>query len=163
MPSRVNFSGLEQMRQNFAHLERRIADEALAEAENAAARVAQYAIKAAAPRKTGQLARSVKIVRGKPKGNLTKEGGQTHLARLFVGPEKKKGYYGYFVEKGWKSTGSRRRRRSATATTHSQSGITQSTDIPGTGWFSNAAGRIESEMKKAAETALTQAINRMGK
>lgn len=76
---------------------RRISPEAVPAAENAAAKVYQAAAIAAAPRRTGQLAGSIKIIEGKYKKALTSD---TARRRLFVGPEKKRGYYGYWGEKG---------------------------------------------------------------
>jgi len=73
--------------------------EAVPAAEDAAAIVYRDAARAAAPRKTGQLAASIKVIEGRPiTGTLM---GETRK-RLFAGPEKKKGYYGYWLEHGWK-------------------------------------------------------------
>jgi len=46
--------------------------------------------------------------------------------RLLIGPGKKKGYYGFFLEKGW-TWSKGRRRRVATGNTHSQAGPTEGT------------------------------------
>lgn len=82
---------------SLIRLLRRISPEAVPAAENAAAKVYLAAAVAAAPRRTGQLAASIRIIEGKAKKALTSE---TARRRLFVGPEKRKGYYGYWREKG---------------------------------------------------------------
>jgi len=79
-------------------LMRATSEEAVPFAENAAAKVYKDAAIAAAPRRTGQLAASIKIIEGRRLRTLT---GETRR-RLFVGPEKRKGYYGYWLEKGRK-------------------------------------------------------------
>lgn len=130
--------------------------EAAPAAENAAAAVYRDAAIAAAPRRSGQLAASIKIIEGRPLKSLMGETRQ----RLFVGPEKKKGYYGYFIEKGYTATGratraktGRRSARNATATTHGQKGISGGRHIPGRPWFAPAIAGADSRAVNAAETA----------
>jgi len=66
--------------------------EAINAATKAAADVYIRAAKQAAPKKTGQPAQSIGLIEGRPKSG--------HAKTLYVGPEKKKGYYGFFREKG---------------------------------------------------------------
>ena len=77
---------------------RATSEEAVPAAEDAAAVVYRDAARAAAPRKTGQLAASVKIIEGRPRRTLT----GSIRNRLFIGPERRKGYYGYWGEHGRK-------------------------------------------------------------
>lgn len=49
----------------------------------------------------GELKRSVRVTKGKSNA-LTSTGKATKLAVTRVGPEKKHGYYGYWLETGWK-------------------------------------------------------------
>lgn len=127
-------------------------------AENAAAEVYREAISAAAPRRTGQLSRSVKVFEGKNRGALTQE---FERRRLLVGPEKKKGFYGYFVEKGWTATGSRRKGRTATKTTHSQRGVSGGRKISGRPWFGQAVKSADSRALQAAEEAFNNKLNQL--
>jgi hypothetical protein len=157
---------------------RATSEEAVPVAENAAAVVYRDAARAAAPRKTGQLAASVKVIEGRPaKGVLY---GETRR-RLFAGPEKKKGYYGYFVEHGWKAptgprvtytttrgdrwnpaghtytTGRRRRVESMVSRqggrTASQMGRTSYKKIDAKPWFHRSQRNADSSAARAAETA----------
>jgi hypothetical protein len=82
----VEIRGFEELRRSVAALEKAVVDEALKAAEDAAA-----------PRRTGQLASSVNVFEGRDRKALS---GQTRR-RLLVGPEKRKGFYGFFLEKGW--------------------------------------------------------------
>jgi len=146
--------------------------EAVPAAEDAAAVVYRDAARAAAPRKTGQLAASVKVIEGRPiSGTLT---GETRK-RLFAGPERKKGYYGYFLEHGWKhpigprttyttKRGDRWKPAGSTYTTGrlrrytggyaaSQMGTTQSKQIPARPWFEASQRAADARATAAAEAA----------
>lgn len=148
--------------------------EAVPAAENAAAVVYRDAAIAAATvlRKSGDLAASIKIIEGRPQKTLM---GDTRN-RLFVGPEKKKGYYGYFVEKGHRSPlgsavthtsrGDRYHRPGEVITTrrltraggkapHSQIGLTTSKTIGAHPWFEPSQRAADGR----AEQAATQAFN----
>lgn len=131
------------------HLLRATSAEAVPAAENAAAVVYRDAARAAAPRRSGQLASSIAVIEGRPLRTLM---GDTRR-RLFVGPEKKKGYYGYFIEKGYTATGGRRRRRPATETTHGQKGVTGGRKIVGRPWFDPAMRSADAAATEAAESA----------
>ena len=149
----VEIKGFEELRRNVATLEKAIVDKALKAAEDAAAQFVKQAIEAAAPRKTGQLASSVKIFESQNRKTLS---GQTRL-RILVGPEKKKGFYGFFLEKGWISSRGRRR-RVATGSTHSQSGPTEgSRRVPPHPWFPNPAD-VEARARAAGEAAFKAVI-----
>lgn len=142
--------------------------EAIPAAEVAAARVFRDAARAAAPVQTvvnsrvgvmydsGQLKRSINIIEGKDRSQLfvTPEMGPSpRRRRLFVGPEKKKGYYGFFLEKGHKTAGSKRVKRKSTSTTHSQAGVETSRTVPARPWFGPAIKGAESAALAAAERA----------
>lgn len=154
-------------------LMRETSEEAVLAAEDAAAEVYRSVIQAAAPHRTGQLEASVKIIEGRPGKGLT---GDTRR-RLFVGPEKKKGYYGYWGEHGWKhpigpkvsyttERGDRWNKAGHTYTTgalkrgtgkaaHSQMGTEQYKQIPARPWFDAAVKSADA----GAEQAATEAFN----
>ena len=136
---------------------------AIAAAQKAAIDVHVRAAKQAAPVKTGQLKESIKLMEGRPDGQ-----GQR---RMYIGPEKKKGYYGYFVEKGHRShirringkIYSKRIARKSTNVTHSQSGESTPThDIPARPWFEPAMKRVENQAVWAAEEAFYRIMNQKG-
>jgi hypothetical protein len=137
----VEIKGFEELRRNVAAFEKAIVDEALKAAEDAAAQIVKQAVEAAAPRRTGQLASSVKIFESRNRKTLS---GQTRL-RILIGPEKKKGFYGYFLESGWVHAGRGGKR------------------IPGTGWFSKTAASIESQAQQAGEQAFFKRIQQLAK
>jgi hypothetical protein len=124
--------------------------EGLQAAQNAAAEVYRAAIAQAAPRRTGALAGSVGIYRSVNRKQLTGD----NLERLLVGPGKKTGYYGFFIEKGWIATGRARRERSGAGRTHGQKGVTGGRKIPGRPWFEAAVGAADDAAEKAAEATL---------
>src|SRR3990172_6169575 len=115
--------------------------EAVRASEDAAAQVYQQAIKAAAPRKTGQLARSVEIFESVNRKALTGDARR----RLLVGPSKRRGFYGYFIDRGWNATGRAKRRV----------GRTSGRRIIGTGWFTRAVAGADAQAVTAAEAAFT--------
>lgn len=156
MPA-VTIRGFEQLRRDVESLQKAIQDEALVAAEDAAAEAAKREVMAAAPRRSGQLARSVKVFESRERSQLT---GQDRR-RLLVGPEKKRGFYGYFLEAGWTATGRARRARTATTTTHSQRGVSGGRRIPGSGWFSRIAGTVEEAARRAGERAFQETIQRL--
>jgi hypothetical protein len=92
----IEIKGFEELRRNAERLGKAIAEEAVTAAEDAAARVVREAVVSAAPRKSGQLQSSVRIFEGVDRRALT---GSTRR-RLLIGPEKRKGFYGYFVDVG---------------------------------------------------------------
>jgi hypothetical protein len=149
----IEIKGFQELRRNVATLEKAIVDEALKAAEDAAAQVVRQAVEAAAPRGTGQLASSVTVFESRDRTALS---GQTRR-RLLVGPEKRKGFYGFFLQKGWIwSKG--RRKRAASGNTHSQSGpTTGSHRIPPRPWFPDSA-EIEAKARAAGEAAFKTVI-----
>ena len=114
----VEIRGFEELRRNAERLGKAIAEEAVTAAEDAAARVVRAAVESAAPRKSGRLASSVRIFEGVDRKALT---GSTRR-RLLIGPEKRKGFYGYFLDVGWNIRGKR---------------------VSGTGWMTKAATSVE--------------------
>ena len=132
----IKVTGLEELRRNVERLAGVSGIEALQSAQDSAAKVIRDAVKASAPRgETGQLSKSVKIFKSKPKGLSVSS--TTAAVRILIGPEKKKGYYGFFLAKGWRtplgnaqafttrrgrSFTTRRIARTATGSAHSQRG-----------------------------------------
>jgi HK97 gp10 family phage protein len=114
--------------------------EAGVEAVHAAAQVYVQAIKAAAPVRLGTLRESIGIV-------PTKDG------RLLVGPQKKTGYYGYFLEHGHRTAGPRRVKRSVGGRAHGQRGVVTQRTVPPQPWFEPAAQSVAAEAKQAAVAA----------
>ena len=149
----VEIKGFQELVRNCNYLSKEVLEKALQAAEDAAAEVVRQAVESAAPRKTGQLAESVAVFEGIDRTALS--GSQRR--RLLVGPGKKKGYYGFFLEKGWMwSKG--RRRRVATGNTHSQSGPTEGSHrIPPHPWFPNPS-EIEARAYAAGEAAFMAII-----
>jgi len=145
--------GFEDLKRDIEHLSKVVQDEAIQAAEDAAAQVVKAAVEAAAPHKSGQLASSARIFESQDRKALT---GQTRR-RLLIGPEKKKGFYGFFLQKGWiRSKG--RRKRAASRNTHSQSGPTEGRHrIPPRPWFPNPA-EVEARVQVAGEAAFMAVI-----
>lgn len=138
-------------------------------ATDAAAQVFKQAAIAAAPRKSGQLAKSIKIIKGRKTRSLIGTGRE----RVFVGPEKRKGYYGYFLEKGYRlPAGSaqqfetrsgrrfttRRIARTGRGAAHSQRGLTSFKQIPPRPWFEPAVRSAEGSATSAAESAFDRKL-----
>ena len=142
-----------------------VSTEAVAAADQAAAEVYLRAAIAAAPVATrndashppGQLRESIEIV-GSDKTKLLSSMQGDVTRRIFVGPTKKKGFYGYFVERGWTATGPKRRARAATNTTHSQRGVSGGSKIEARPWFDPAIEGAESAAMEAAQNAFDQKL-----
>jgi hypothetical protein len=149
----IEIKGFQELVRNCSYLSKVVLEKALQAAEDAAAQVVMRAVKSAAPRKSGQLAESIEVIesidhtvlRGSPR------------RQLLMGPGKKKGYYGFFLEKGW-TWSRRRRRRAATRNTHSQSGPTEGSHrIPSHPWFPNPV-EVEARARAAGEAAFMAII-----
>jgi hypothetical protein len=168
----IEMKGFEDLKRDVEAFARTVQDEALKEAEDAAAQAIVKMVEIAAPRDSGDLARSVEIVESHDRRQLT---GDTRR-RLLIGPTKKKGFYGFFLDKGWKhpigpritlstrrgrvfTTG--RRARAGYRNTHSRRGVSGYRTIPGTKWFSNLTPRLESAARAAGETAFTNKVNQI--
>lgn len=157
MPSSVKWN-FEQFRRDVERFKGEVGDKAIRQAENAAARVAKYAAQTAAPvGETGVLRKSISIARTKTKKLALAEGEQERAVR--VGPSRR-GYYGYFLEHGYRAAGSRRIKRTATRITHSQSGTTSFNVIRGKKWFSTAIERAENQIIEAGRRAIEQTVKR---
>jgi hypothetical protein len=102
----IEMKGLEDLKRNVEQFSKVVQDEAIQAAEDAAAKVVKTAVETASPRESGQLASSVQIFESRDRKALT---GQTRR-RLLIGPEKKKGFYGFFLQKGWIWSKGRRKR-----------------------------------------------------
>jgi hypothetical protein len=132
----VEIKGFEELRRNAERLGKAIAEEAVTAAEDAAARVVREAVVSAAPRKSGQLQSSVRIFEGIDRKALT----GSIRRRLLIGPEKRKGFYGYFVDGGWNTGGKR---------------------VSGTGWMTKAATSVERQAQEAGTAALEAVVSRI--
>jgi hypothetical protein len=150
----VEIKGFQELVRNCNYFSKEVLEKALQAAEDAAAQVVRQAVEAAAPRKTGQLAESVAVFESSDRKVLT----GSPRRRLLVGPGKKKGFYGFFVQKGWIwSKG--RRKRVASGNTHSQSGPTEGSHrIPPHPWFPNSA-EVEARAQSAGEAAFVAVID----
>jgi hypothetical protein len=150
----IEMKGFEDLKRNVEGFSKVVQDEAIKAAEDAAAQVVKTAVEAAAPRETGQLASSVRIFESQDRKVLS---GQSRR-RLLIGPEKKKGFYGFFLQKGWIwSKG--RRKRAATSNTHSQSGPTAGSHrIPPHRWFPDPA-QVEAKALEAGKRSFELSIN----
>ena len=132
----VEIKGFEELRRNAERLGKAIAEEAVTAAEDAAARVVKAAVESAAPRKSGQLASSVRIFEGVDRKALT----GSIRRRLLIGPEKRKGFYGYFLDVGWNIRGKR---------------------VSGTGWMTKAAASMEQQAQEAGTAAFDAVVSRI--
>ncbi len=139
----VEIKGFQDLVRNCNYLSKDVLEKALQAAEDVASQVVRQAVESAAPRETGQLAESINIFEGIDRKALS----GSPRRRLMIGPGKRKGFYGFFLQKGWIwSKG--RRKRTATGNTHSQSGPTVGSHrIPPHPWFPDS---VEVEMKAYA-------------
>lgn len=94
--------GFDELRRNVDHIRKDVLDRAVKAAEDAAAEVIKKAVETAAPRDSGQLAGSIVTYESIDRKALT----GSARRRLLVGPGKKKGFYGFFLSRGWR-TGTR--------------------------------------------------------
>jgi hypothetical protein len=149
----IEMKGFEDLMRNVEQFSKIVQDEAIKAAEDAAAQVIKAAVETAAPRETGQLASSVRIFESQDRKVLS---GQSRR-RLLIGPDKRKGFYGFFLQKGWIwSKG--RRKRSATSNTHSQSGPTEGSHrIPPHPWFPDPL-QVEAQAFEAGQRAFEQVM-----
>ena len=132
----IEIRGFEELRRNAERLGKAIAEEAVTAAEDAAAAVVKSAVEAAAPRKSGQLESSVRIFEGIDRRALS----GSIRRRLVIGPEKRKGFYGYFVDVGWNMRGKR---------------------VSGTAWLTKAAASVERQAQEAGTAAFDAVLNRI--
>jgi len=132
----VELKGFEELRRNAERLGKAIAEEAVTAAEDAAAKVVRAAVESAAPRKSGQLGSSVRVFEGVDRKALT----GSARRRLLIGPEKRKGFYGYFLDVGWNIRGKR---------------------VPGTGWMTKAAAAVERQAQEAGTAAFDAVVGRI--
>jgi hypothetical protein len=165
----IEMKGFEDLKRDVEAFAQAIQDEALKEAEDAAAHAIVEMVEAAAPRRSGDLARSVEIVESHDRRQLA---GDTRR-RLLVGPTKRKGYYGFFLDKGWRHPIGPRARlstrrekafltgrlaRSASGNTHSQRGVSGSRTISPRYWFTRLTPAMESAARSAGEKAFASRI-----
>jgi len=132
-------------------------------ARRAAAEVFQRAAKQAAPVGTGnkpghqpgQLKKSVKIIEGRPDAYGER--------RMYVGPVRKTGYYGRFIEHGHLTTGPHRKkiRPYVPGRVSRQREVIQR-DVPARPWFEPAVKRVEIEARMAAEETFYRVMKLKG-
>lgn len=169
--------GFDQFKRDVKQFSERVQEEAVDVGVWAAARASKEIIEAAAQgvhKVSGSLGNSVKIIAYKNRG-LT---GSKFSDKLQIGPERKSGFQGFFVDRGWKHpTGPRknvqtrrgrsfvtgRRARTASGNTHSQSGVSGSKKIEGTHWFTKVIPQVETAAEKAGNEAITRRIKRLAK
>ena len=146
--------GLENVFTKLGNLIKTATPDAIEAAKKAAADVYVRAAKAAAPVDTGQLSESVKIIKGRPDAFGER--------RMYVGPEKKTGWYGRFVESGHMTAGRRRVNRSGRGKAHSQSGVIAQRKVPARPWFKPAVKSAEQEAIRAATEAFNRVMKQKG-
>lgn len=134
--SGVEIKEFEELKWNAERFGKAIAEEAVTAAQDAAARGIKSAVESAAPRKSGRLASSVRVFEGVDRKELT----GSIRRRLLIGPEKRKGCYGYFVDVGWHS-GCRR--------------------LSGKGWMTKAATSVEQQALATGTAAFEAVVNRV--
>jgi hypothetical protein len=165
----IEMRGFEELKRDVERFAKVVQEEALTAAEEAAANAVVKIIEAAAPRKTGDLAGSVKIVESLDRQQMT----GNPRKRLLIGPTKKKGYYGFFLDKGWRHPIGPRARlmtrrgkvfltgrlsRLASGNTHSQRGVSGYRTIAPRHWFTNLASAMESAARSAGENVFASRI-----
>ena len=150
----VEIKGFQELVRNCNYLSKVVLEKALQAAEDAAAEAITQAVKSAAPRKSGQLVESIGVFEGIDRTALT----GSSRRRLLIGPGKKMGYYGFFLEKGWTWSKGRRSRKAAARNTHSQSGPTEGSHrISPHQWFPDTAA-VETRAYAAGEAAFMAVI-----
>ena len=138
----------------LGHLLKTATPKAITAARKAAADVYVRAATHAAPVQSGQLKKSIKVIKGRADAY-----GEY---RLYVGPEKKTGYYGRFVEKGHKTAGRHRVKRKGSKTAHNQDGVITQKQVAARPWFEPAIKSVEKQAQDAAETAFCRIMKQKG-
>ena len=132
MPVVIKIHGFEELKKNTEHLANEVVKEAIARAQDVAAALVKAALQSAAPSgESGQLARSIVVYESLDRRALTKE----RPRRLLVGPEKRKGFYGFFQEYGTRK-------------------------MPARPWARPAADSIEGEALEAGRAAFDDLLTR---
>jgi HK97 gp10 family phage protein len=127
----IELKGFEELRRNTDHICNDVLDRAIKAAEDAAAEVIKKAVEASAPRRTGQLASNIIVYESVDRKALAGSGRK----RLLVGPEKRKGFYGYFYDFGRKGQ-------------------------PARPWFEAASASVEAQAMEAGIAAFQEVILR---
>ena len=125
----IEIKGFEELRRNTEHICKEVLDRAINAAEDAAAQVIRQAVEASSPRRTGQLARSIIVYESVDRKALA----GSARKRLLVGPEKRKGFYGYFYNFGRKGQ-------------------------PARPWFETASASVEAQATEAGIAAFQKVI-----
>jgi len=127
----IEIKGFEELRRNTDHVCKDVLDRAIKAAEDAASEVIRKAVEASAPRRTGQLAGNIIVYESVNRKALTGSGRK----RLLVGPEKRKGFYGYFYNFGRKGQ-------------------------PARAWFEIASASVEAQAMEAGIAVFQEVIER---
>ena len=145
----IRLTGLDELKQNLAALDREVRENIINEAEMAAADIMRIAIEVNAPRESGYLAGHVNVQEVIDRGALY---GENRLT-LRVGPAPH-AFYGYFLEYGWHAMGSagRKKRISKAGPAHGQAGVEGGTWIPGRPF-------IRPALDESSDAALEAAAN----
>jgi HK97 gp10 family phage protein len=125
----VQIKGFEDLRRETENICKDVLDRAIKAAEDAAAEVIKKAVEASAPRRTGQLAGNIIVYESIDRKALAGSGRK----RLLVGPEKRKGFYGYFYNFGRKGQ-------------------------PARPWFETASASVEAQAMEAGIAAFQAVI-----
>lgn len=151
----VEVHGFSEFAEKLRGIPQSLGETILRDSLMAAADVYKGAIEANAPRRTGNLAGNIDIAEIQ-----TKEYSRPDLGiRLKVGPTRRKGFYGYWLEEGWKATGRHRRARKASGTTHGQAGVTTYREIAGLRYIKRSYDEASAAAGAAAEAVLKQGLD----
>ena len=166
----IKIEGLDAILKQLRDIGATATMEALEAAENAAAQLVKERLRQAAPvgstatrdKHPGQLRRSIRVVKYKDRAQLhglvsmTIDRGATQ--KMVIGPERKTGYYGYFLEHGWRSPSFRRIKGSKYLTKM----YPNQKRIHGghQGWFSRVVDTVEESAMAAGEAAAMALLKR---
>jgi len=173
MQNQGRVEGVEEFERTLLEFGRAIEFDAVREAEDAAAAAVVRVIEANAPRDKGDLAKAIDIVESTDRRALTKGARR----RLLVGPNKKMGFYGFWLDTGWKHpTGPREKkqtRRGRQYTTgrrarqngraHSQQGVSGFVQVRPRYWFTKLAPQMQSAARNAGMRVLRNYASRLTK
>ncbi|MFA5388063.1 MAG: HK97 gp10 family phage protein [Candidatus Paceibacterota bacterium] len=169
MQNQGKVEGLEEFERTLNEFARVMGIDALREAEDAAANAVVRVIQSNTPRQSGDLANAIEIVESTDRRALSKGARR----RLLVGPNKKMGFHGFWVDQGWKhpkgprQVKSTRRGRQfttgrlarANGRAHSQQGVSGYVKVRARYWFT----KLAPQMQSAARTAGTRVLQSYAK
>jgi len=166
----IKIEGLDQILKQLRDIGATATIEALEAAENAAANVIKKRLQQAAPvgsaatkdKHPGQLKKSIRIVKYKDRAQLhgltsmVIERGATQ--KLVIGPERKTGFYGFFLEHGWQTPSFRRLK----GYKYVKKQYPDQRPISGghKGWFTAVQETVEASAIKAGEEAALRLLRK---